>query len=266
MTPAMAAVRARRSVRELARPVGTFDARRYFRATGNLGFYNVGTPRVRVLARRLHAEVRDDWSVADAAAFADVVIRDRHFEVKAVGIEVLARYRRAFTPALLPMWKGWLRDGHAANWATTDSICGFLVGPLLAAHPALAARVASWRHDGHLWVRRASAVGLIKLAARGRALDLAYRVARDLHRDREDLVQKAVGWLLREAGRTDPARLERYLRANGPRIPRTTLRYAIEHFPAAKRKALLAATRSSIAPSPNAIVSTLAARGIPRRD
>ena len=58
-----------------------------------------------------------------------------------------------------------------------------------------------------------------------------YAIARRLHADREDLIQKAVGWALREAGKTDMPRLERYLRANGAAIPRTTLRYAIERFP-----------------------------------
>jgi 3-methyladenine DNA glycosylase AlkD len=176
-------------------------------------------------------------------AFADLLIRDRHLEVKALGIEVVARYGSRFTPPLLSRWKRWLRAGFAANWATTDSVCGFLIGPLLVVHPELAPRVAAWRRDSSLWVRRASAVGLIKPVARGLALDLAYVVARDLHADREDLIQKAVGWLLREAGKVDPGRLERYLRANGARIPRTTLRYAIERFPPGRRRALLRATR-----------------------
>ena len=76
-----------------------------------------------------------------------------------------------------------------------------------------------------------------------RSLDLVYEIAKRLHGDREDLIQKAVGWTLREAGKTDLARLERYLRANGARIPRLTLRYAIERFPPAKRAALLKETR-----------------------
>jgi 3-methyladenine DNA glycosylase AlkD len=95
-----------------------------------------------------------------------------------------------------------------------------------------------------MWVRRASIVGLIPRARRGESLDLVYGIAKRLHSDREDLIQKAVGWALREAGKTDPARLEHYLRTNGPAIPRTTLRYAIERFPETKRKALLTDTRS----------------------
>jgi 3-methyladenine DNA glycosylase AlkD len=94
-----------------------------------------------------------------------------------------------------------------------------------------------------MWVRRASMVGLIPRARRGESLDLVYDIARRLHADGEDLIQKAVGWTLREAGKTDMARLERYLRATGTAIPRTTLRYAIERFPERKRRAILAATR-----------------------
>src|SRR4029077_3582882 len=93
------------------------------------------------------------------------------------------------------------------------------------------------------WVRRASIVGLIPRARRGESLDLVYVIARRLHADGEDLIQKAVGWALREAGKTALPRLERYLRANGAAIPRTTLRYAIERFPEGKRRALLAATK-----------------------
>jgi 3-methyladenine DNA glycosylase AlkD len=83
---------------------------------------------------------------------------------------------------------------------------------------------------------------LIPSVRRGDALALAYEVAARLHADREDLIQKAVGWMLREAGKTDMPRLERYLLANGPSIPRTTLRYAIERFPEPKRRGILALT------------------------
>jgi 3-methyladenine DNA glycosylase AlkD len=56
-------------------------------------------------------------------------------------------------------------------------------------------------------------------------------------------MHKATGWLLREAGKTDPARLKRFLLQHGPAIPRTALRYAIERFPAAARAELLQTTR-----------------------
>ena len=64
-------------------------------------------------------------------------------------------------------------------------------------------------------------------------------------------------WLLREAGKTDPPRLERYLRRHGPTIPRTTVRYAIERMPEARRKAMLLATRPA---TPAAMASDVESR------
>ena len=227
----------------MARPAGRFDASRYFRGANDLGFYNVGTMQLRALAKSIYFEHRSEWSIDDAMAFANVLIVDRHLEVKCLGVEVVARYRRDFRPRLLPAWKRWLARNQAGNWATTDLICGTLIAPLVLQHPELGGRLGTWSRHRNMWVRRASIVGLIPCARRGQSLDLVYEIARRLHADREDLIQKAVGWALREAGKADMQRLDRYLRANGARIPRTTVRYAIERFPPARRAALLKQTR-----------------------
>jgi 3-methyladenine DNA glycosylase AlkD len=238
-----AAAEVRRDLARLARPAGGFDARRYFRGDVDLAFHNVGTARMRALARAVHDAHRDRWSLDDAVAFADLLIRDRYLEVKSVGIEVLARYRRSFAPRLLPTLKRWLAQDHAGNWATTDAICGYLVGPLLVMYPELAPRVGAWAAHPNLWVRRASVVALIPSLRRGAAQDVVYAAARRLHPDSADLIHKAVGWALREAGRADPSRLERYLRQNGRAIPRTTIRYAIERMSPDKRRDILTLTR-----------------------
>lgn len=237
-----AAAGAVRALKRLGRPAGNFDASRYFRGAGDLGFYNVGTAAMRALARSVDA-AHPDWSVHDAMWFAERLIVDRYLETKSVGIEVVARHRRDFTAALLPRWKRWLAGNHSANWATTDAMCGLLIGPALVRFPERATLMRDWSKHRNMWVRRASIVSLIPLARRGVALDLLYEIAARLHADGEDLIQKAVGWALREAGKSDAARLERYLRANGPSIPRTTLRYAIERFPPRTRAALLEETR-----------------------
>ena len=90
-----------------------------------------------------------------------------------------------------------------------------------------------------MWVRRASIVGLLRPMRHGHGIALVYEIAKRLHADPHDLIQKAVGWALRDAGKVDQARLERYLRTNVAVIPRTTFRYAIERFPPAERQRLL---------------------------
>lgn len=238
-----AAARVRRELERQARPAGSFDPSRYFRTTERLAFLNVPTPIVRALGREIAREHRDRWTIDDALAFAGLLVRDPRLEVKGAGIEALAVRRRELGPGSLRTFKRWLAGNLSANWATTDSMCGSLISPVLAAHPGLVPDVAGWTRHRNMWVRRAAAVSMVRLAARGRSLDEAYGVARSLMGDREDLIQKACGWLLREAGKTDPGRLERYLRAHGPDMPRTTVRYAIERFAPAKRAVLLASTR-----------------------
>src|SRR5262249_40276438 len=114
--------------------------------------------------------------------------------------------------------------------------------------PKLAVQMRGWSKDRNMWVRRASIVGLLPLVRARGDIDLVYEIAKRLHADPNDLIHKAVGWALREAGKIDPKRLERYLRANVGAIPRTTFRYAIERFPLTKRRALLA-----IRPLPRAL-------------
>jgi hypothetical protein len=99
------------------------------------------------MARRIVCDNLPGWTVNDALAFANALISDRYLEVKGLGVEVLARYRRKFTPKLLRIWKGWLSNDFSTNWATTDAICGLLIGPLLVEHPGLVPQMLAWSRD-----------------------------------------------------------------------------------------------------------------------
>ncbi len=74
-------------------------------------------------------------------------------------------------------------------------------------------------------------------------LSNTFRLAERYLADPEDLMHKAAGWMLREAGKRDAAALEAFLEQHGARMPRTMLRYAIERLPPARRRAWLAIPR-----------------------
>jgi 3-methyladenine DNA glycosylase AlkD len=78
-------------------------------------------------------------------------------------------------------------------------------------------------------------MGTFALIRRNRFED-TMRIARLLLHDREEMIHKAVGWMLREMGKRDPEVEERFLRDHCLVMPLTMLRYAIEKFPAEKRE------------------------------
>jgi 3-methyladenine DNA glycosylase AlkD len=236
---------AARAVRDLAR-AGTrrraAGTAAYFRTYEGLKFFGVDSATIRRLAARVHADAGRDWDLDAARSFAAALLSHPELEAKLLGIVLLGRFRRHFERSLLTDARRWL-ERWCHDWATTDGLCSEVIGPLLVARPELRRVLRGWRRSRHLYVRRASAVGLINLARAGRDLDEAYAAALALAAEDHHLMHKAVGWLLREAGKTDAARLERFLRRYGRRLSRTSVRYSIERFPAGKRATLLKLTR-----------------------
>ena len=245
MTPRQLASRARAALREAADARVKARQRAFFKPWEKVSIYGVATPGVRSIERDLYHLVRREWRYAEAVVFCDLLMRDRYIESKSLGLTLLARYRREYPEVLMRDAKGWLAGNLCDNWAVTDQLSTQILSGLIDKFPKLANSVESWNRSPNLWLRRASAVSFVKPAGKGRYLDHAYRVVTVLLPDSHDLIQKACGWLLREAGKSDWARLERYLLAHGSAIPRTTVRYAIERFPPSERQLILQKTRTA---------------------
>jgi len=244
MTPRQLAQRARVEFHKAADPRIAAGQRAYFKKWETIHFHGLKTPDLRRIERELHQLIRREWTYADAVALCEQLMPDRYLESKGFALTMLARYRRDFEEDLLRRAKSWLERGLCDNWAVTDHLSTQILSSLIDRFDRLAATVESWNRSRNLWVRRASAVSFVKPADKGRHLDRAYRIATALQPDSHDLIHKACGWLLRECGKADTERLEKYLLLHGTAIPRTTVRYAIERFPEARRKRLLTGTRT----------------------
>jgi 3-methyladenine DNA glycosylase AlkD len=230
-------------LRGLADPVKAEGVQRYFKHT--VKAYGIAAPAVRGLAAELHSSVRATWRVGDAIALCDILFAEAELEAKAVGALILARFKKELPPSFFPVVKKWLAANLLNNWASVDVFCTDAMGAFLAAHPGYVKNIKAWAFHPNRWVKRASAVSFIKLAREEAFLPAIYEIAASLFPVDDDLVQKANGWLLREAGKRDPKRLEEFLLRHGPAVPRTTLRYAIERFPESRRKSLLLKTRAA---------------------
>jgi len=243
VTPQKLAAEGIKRLKVLADPVRAAGARRYFKET--VLFLGTNTPDLRALAQEFFQKVRSEWGVAEATEFCSIMLANPYHEVRTLGILVFEKFRKDFPMTTFVTIKKWLLADYCNNWALVDVLCPTSVAALLEEYPDLVKEIKGWTSSPNRWVRRASIVSFIKLAKNAQYLDAIYEIVRSHFVDGDDLIQKAGGWLLREAGKTDLARLEKFLRRHGPAIPRTTLRYAVERFPEPKRKALLLATKKS---------------------
>jgi 3-methyladenine DNA glycosylase AlkD len=122
------------------------------------------------------------------------------------------------------------------NWDLVDTSAPYIVGEHLLSRrrdPLYALARSS-----NIWERRIAMIASMAFIRKGELKD-ALAIAALLLTDKHDLIQKAVGWMLREAGKVSKISLVRFLKKNYAAMSRTSLRYAIERFPEAERKRIL---------------------------
>lgn len=122
------------------------------------------------------------------------------------------------------------------NWDLVDLSAPHVVGAYLSNQPR--APLYQLVRAPSLWERRIAMVATLHFI-RHNDFDDTLQLAEHLLSDREDLMHKASGWMLREVGKRDRERLENFLDQHGRNMPRTMLRYAIERFPEDLRQTYL---------------------------
>ncbi len=130
-------------------------------------------------------------------------------------------------------------EKYVGDWGACDHLCG-ATGRLILRYPALSSKARKWAKSKNMWMRRASAVSLIVPVKNGILLDDVFKTADILLMDGEDLVQKGYGWMLKEAAERFPDEVFAYVMKHKDKMPRTSLRYAIEKYPEKKRKEAMA--------------------------
>ena len=127
------------------------------------------------------------------------------------------------------------------NWDLVDSSAYQIMGVYLAdTGKAIQQQILSnLAKSDNLWERRIAIMATFHFI-RNKQFEMTLMLSRMLLNDKEDLIHKAVGWMLREIGKRDRVTEKEFLQAHYKTMPRTMLRYAIEKFPDAERKRYLA--------------------------
>ena len=222
-------------LRELARrknPAQAAVLRRFFKTgPGEYGagdrFWGLKVPQVRSLLADF-----PDVPVGVAGELLASPIHEARFFAVAALVRAYAKGEEAARAAIFDFYLS--QTARINNWDLVDASAPGIVGRHL---PPGKGRRALGRlvRSPLLWERRIAMIATLEHIRRGNLANTFWLAERVLG-DREDLMHKAAGWMLREAGRRDPDALRDFLARHAIRMPRTMLRYAIEKLPAAERR------------------------------
>jgi len=225
MDPVIAHIR--KELKNSADPATQKTFQRFFKE--EIQYYGVKVPTVSKIARKYWKEikVRDKKEIF---SLCEELFRSNYCEEAFIVSSWAHLLATRYEKKDLPVFRHWI-DSYITNWATCDSFCNHTMGSFIEKYPEYLDELKHWTQSNNRWMRRAAAVSLIIPAKRGKYLDTVLEIADLLLTDRDDMVRKGYGWLLKEASRKHRKEVFDYVLRNKKSMPRTALRYAIELMP-----------------------------------
>jgi 3-methyladenine DNA glycosylase AlkD len=168
------------------------------------------------------------------------LLASKYHEIRMAGVLCMAeKTKKADAKTRKALFVLYLKNAERINnWDLVDLSAPAIVGEYLLLNPAAKKILNALSGSANLWRRRIAIIATFAFI-RARKFGETYFLAKKYFSDHEDLIAKASGWMLREAGKRDAKRLKKFLRTYAGKMPRTMLRYAIEKFPEQERKYFL---------------------------
>jgi len=163
-------------------------------------------------------------------------------ERRMAAVVLLERHRQLLGPADLALLERLVRESR--TWAYVDALAADVVGPICAGAPGTGQVLDRWAADDDFWVRRSALLSQLRPIRDGAPLERFLRYADALLDEREFFIRKAIGWVLREAGRRRADEVATWLAARTDRAAGLTVREAVKYLPAAEARRLVAAQRA----------------------
>lgn len=195
------------------------------------------TAELRKVAIRFRLAILQERGQEFLVQVADQLFSGDVLEEKAFAIYLLETLTFEFNDREFRLFESWLN--RISSWADHDALVHYLLAPMIAVKPERMNSVFRWAKSKDRWHRRAACVALIRGTRQKVFLPEIRRLSEILLCDQDDMVQKGLGWLLREAAKADAKRALPYLLRIRAAVPRLVLRTACETLPAKVRKRVL---------------------------
>ncbi len=192
--------------------------------------YGVKTPIVRKIAKKYFRQIKS-LDKNQVFILSEGLFKNRYNEESIIAIQWVSEFSKQFENPDFKIFENWI-DSYVDNWAKCDDFCLHVIHPMIKKYPELIKKTKLWSRSKNMWLRRASAVSFITTiggfyATRHKLKDI-FEVSEMLLNDKENLVQKGYGWMLKAASIHNQKEVFEFVMKYKSNMPRTALRYAIE--------------------------------------
>lgn len=199
----------------------------FFREPINV--YGVKAPVVQNIGKDVYAGIRQ-LTKKDIFDICENLWLSGYMEEAMIACYLSEKLSKKFEPSDFQLFEYWIKN-YISNWATCDTLCNHTIGNYLMMYPEYVSKLKEFAYSENRWVKRASAVSLIIPARKGLFQDEVFELSDILLTDKDDMVQKGYGWMLKSASQYNPQAVFDYVMSKKSIMPRTALRYAIEKMP-----------------------------------
>lgn len=200
---------------------------RYFKES--IQPYGVKASNTGKISKELFKEIKK-LNKDEIFELCEALFKSSFLEASFVACNWSYNIRKQFVPSDFSIFERWIYQ-YIHNWATCDTFCNHTVGAFIEMYPCYINKIKEFASSNNRWVKRASAVSLIVPAKKGMFLQDIFVIADILLLDKDDMVQKGYGWMLKVASLAHQKEVFEFVMKRKYNMPRTALRYAIEKMP-----------------------------------
>lgn len=195
------------------------------------------TAALRRAARHTRRDILREHDFEFLTQVADQLFSGKVLEEKVAAVFLLEGLDSKCGDREFKLFERWL--DRISSWADHDALVHDLIAPMIASKPSRAKAVFRWAKSPNRWHRRAACVALIRGTRTKMFFPEIVKLSNSLVDDEDDMVQKGLGWLLRETAKSDARRTVPYLMKIRERAPRLVLRTACETLPVSLKRTVL---------------------------
>lgn len=212
------------------------SSKRYFKE--EISCYGMKTSAVEAIEREWFKKI-SSLPKAKILAICESLWQSGMMEESFIACNWSFRLHKQYEPADFEVFERWIHS-YVNNWASCDTLCNHTIGEFIEMYPDFLSALKRFTRSDNRWVKRAAAVSLIVPARKGEFLQDIFEIADSMLHDRDDMVQKGYGWMLKAASQAHQQEVFEFVMARKATMPRTSLRYAIEKMPPDLRAAAMA--------------------------